>query len=109
MAKKTSYERTKEYAELKESIVSEMETLGKVAPVYMDQVNEYMGLWIQRQAFRDDIMARGVVVLDEKRGQMVENRSASLRLQTDKQMQSLLAEMLKPDPGRPAGGDDDEL
>lgn len=109
MAKTTRYERTKDYAELRQSIISEMEFLGKVGPVYLDQVNEYMSLWIQRQAFRDDILSRGVVVLDEKRGQMVENRSASLRLQTDKQMQSLLAEMLKPDPGRPAGGDDDEL
>lgn len=109
MAKKVRYDRTREYTELKASILSEMESLGKVAPVYLDQVEEYMSLWIQRQAFRDDLLERGVVVLDEKRAQMVENRSASLRLQTDKQMQSLLAEMLKPDPGRPAGGDEDEL
>lgn len=109
MAKKTRYDRTKEYRELKESLVGEMEALGKIAPVYMDQVEEYMALWIQLQAFREDVETRGVVVMDEKRGQMVENRSASLRLQTSKQMQALRAEMLKVDPGRAAGGEDDEL
>ena len=109
MAKQTKYERTKAYRELKDSLVGEMESLGKVAPVYMDQVDEYMALWVQLQAFREDVETRGVAVMDEKRGQMVENRSASLRLQTSKQMQALRAEMLKVDHARAAGGEDDEL
>ena len=109
VGKKTRYERTKEYKNLRQSMVSEMEALGKIAPVYMDQVEEYMALWVQLQAFREDVEKRGVVVMDEKRCQMVENRSASLRLQTSKQMQALRAEMLKVDPARAADGDDDEL
>ena len=109
MAKQTKYERTKAYRELKDSLVNEMESLGKVAPVYMDQVDEYMALWVQLQAFREDVETRGVAVMDETRGQMVENRSASLRLQTSKQMQALRNEMLKVDPSRAAGGEDDEL
>ena len=43
--------------------------------VYRDKVEEYMTLWRQLRELQEDIEERGVTVMDEKRGMLVENRS----------------------------------
>ena len=52
----------------------------------LDKVNEYMDLWEQSIKLERDIRERGISVLDEKRGMMVENRSISLEVQVSRQM-----------------------
>lgn len=76
----------KGYARLKTDMITNLRARGLVDVVYMDKVDEYMDLWEQRQALIADIEARGVTVMDEKRGMEVENRSVSLHAQVSKQM-----------------------
>ena len=80
--------------------------------VYRDKVEEYMTLWRQLRELQEDIEERGVTVMDEKRGMLVENRSVSLATQVSKQMLAIYTALgLKPaeSSARRSGVDDDEL
>lgn len=105
-------EQTKAYKTLRKSLLDSLEARGLVEDVYRDKVDEYMDLWRQRMELREDIHQRGVVVMDVKRGMMVENRSVSLELQVSKQMLAIFTALgFKPAEGRASRGgfDDDEL
>ena len=105
-------EQTKAYKTLRKSLLDSLEARGLVEEVYRDKVEEYMALWRQLRALREDIEERGVTVMDEKRGMLVENRSVSLAAQVSKQMLAIYtAPGLKPadHPARRLGADDDEL
>lgn len=87
MAKKPKkYEQTRDYAELKEAMLDNLATRGLTEKVYTDQVEAYMALWVQKQQLSADVKARGVSVLDPKRGMYVENRSVSLGVQVNKEL-----------------------
>ena len=79
-------EQTKAYKALRKSLQESLEAQGLVEDIYRDKVDEYMDFWVQRQNLEADIRARGVSVLDAKRGMMVENRSVSLSVQVSRQM-----------------------
>ena len=49
----------------------------RVEDVFRDKLGEYMALWKKFQELDEDIEARGVTVMDERRGMLVENRSVS--------------------------------
>ena len=105
-------EQTKAYKTLRKSLLESLEARGLVEDVYRDKVDEYMDLWRQRMELREDIHQRGVAVMDNKRGMMVENRSVSLELQVSKQMLAIFTALgFKPAEGRAGRGgfDDDEL
>ena len=105
-------ENTKAYKTLKASMLEGLEARGLVEDVYRDKVDEYMTLWAQLRELRADVKSRGVVVMDEKRGMMVENRSVSLATQVSKQMLAIYTALgLKPAEARPnrGGYDYDEL
>ena len=78
--------KTKKYKELKADMLANLEARGLLEKVYTDKVDEYMDLWVQRIQLEQDISKRGISVLDEKRGMMVENRSVSLEVQVSRQM-----------------------
>lgn len=69
-----------------EALNDSLLTRGLVDPVYRDLVSRYMDLWLEYQELSRDIAARGVVVMDEKRGMLVENRSLTIRHQTSNKM-----------------------
>ena len=71
-AEMKEYARTKEYAQLKRSMIENLEARGLAEHAYTDKVKEYMDFWVQRKQLKDDIDSRGVSVMDEKRGMMVE-------------------------------------
>ncbi len=98
-------------AELEKSLLENLESRGMVEDVYRDKVQEYMGLWDRLQDLRMDIKKRGVTVMDEKRGMMVENRSVSLEVQVSRQMLAIYAALgFKAKEGAASGGaDSDEL
>lgn len=108
MAKSADPRKTKAYKDLRKSIQDDLTAAGKVSRIHDEMLDLYMDLWCDLQLFQKDINARGVVVLDEKRAQMVENRSVSLKLQVAREMRAVYAELTKPDPGC-GGGEDDEL
>ena len=98
-------------AELEKSLLENLESRGMVEDVYRDKVQEYMGLWDRLQDLRMDIKKRGVTVMDEKRGMMVENRSVSLEVQVSRQMLAIYAALgFKAKDGDASGGAEmDEL
>lgn len=73
-------------AALRQALLENLESRGMVEDMYRDKVDEYIGLWDRLQALRDDIKIRGIAVMDEKRGMLVENRSVSLEVQVSRQM-----------------------
>ena len=107
MAKKP--EQTKAYKELRQSMMDSLEARGMVEAAYTDKVREYMNFWVQLQQLEADVAERGVSVLDEKRGMMVENRSISLAVQVSRQMLAIYAALGFKDEGPRQGGEDDEL
>ena len=89
-----------------------LEARGLVEDVYRDKVDEYMTLWCQLRELQNDVKERGVAVMDERRGMLVENRSVSLATQVSKHMLAIYTALgLKPTEGssRRFGVDDDEL
>lgn len=107
MAKSSDPRKTKAYKELRQSIQDDLTAAGKVSQIHTEMLDLYMDLWCDLQLFQADIEKRGVVVLDEKRAQMVENRSVSLKLQVAREMRAVYADLTKAEPS--SGGDDDEL
>lgn len=83
MAAKSVKTRAKE---LQKALLENLEARGLVEKIFADKVQEYIDLWIRRQQLKEDIEARGVNVMDEKRGMLVENRSVSLEVQVSRQM-----------------------
>ncbi len=105
--------RSKPYKELKESLENNLVARGLVEDVFLDKLQEYMDLWWRRQQLEADIEARGVSVMDERRGMMVENRSVSLEVQISRQMLAIYDALGFKEQAKgaaaPAGGEDDEL
>ena len=110
MAKKP--EQTKAYKELRQSMMDSLEARGMVESAYADKVREYMNFWVQLQQLEADVAERGVSVMDERRGMLVENRSVSLATQVSKQLLAIYTALgLKPAEGKSGrlGPDDYEL
>ncbi|MBM6725015.1 MULTISPECIES: P27 family phage terminase small subunit [Oscillospiraceae] len=107
-----NWRQTKAFRELRQSMLEDLTARGLVDRAYTDKVEEYMDFWVQRQKLEADIAARGVTVVDAKRGMPVENRSVSLSVQVSRQMLAIFTALgLKDDAcaASPQGDDDDEL
>lgn len=106
-------EQNEEYRRLKKSLEDNLSARGLVEEVFSDKVQEYMDLWRRRQQLEEDIEARGVSVMDERRGMLVENRSVSLEVQISRQMLAIYTALGFKDhanaPMTPPGGEDDAL
>ena len=106
-------ERNEEYRRLKKSLEDNLSARGLGEEVFSDKVQEYMDLWRRRQQLEEDIEARGVSVMDERRGMLVENRSVSLEVQISRQMLAIYTALGFKDqanaPMTPPGGEDDAL
>ena len=105
-------ERNEEYRRLKKSLEDNLSARGLVEEVFSDKVQEYMDLWRRRQQLEEDIEARGMSVMDERRGMLVENRSVSLEVQISRQMLAIYTALGFKDQANaptPPGGEDDAL
>lgn len=118
------YRRTKQYRDLKTSMEESLKERGLLNPeeekptdkVFQDLLNRYLDLWCEYQELSADIAERGVVVMDEKRGMLVENRSLTIRHQTSNKMLDIYTalgfrDISAPRAGVKTGGadQDDEL
>ena len=118
------YRRTKQYRDLKTSMEESLKERGLLNPkeekptdkVFQDLLNRYLDLWCEYQELSADIAERGVVVMDAKRGMLVENRSLTIRHQTSNKMLDIYAalgfrDISAPRAGVKTGGadQDDEL
>ena len=115
MAKSKNIRQTKAFRELKRSLEESLQARGLIEPVYGELLGRYLDLWCEYQALSEDIDARGVVVMDEKRGMLVENRSLTIRHQTSQKMLDIYGALGFRDISAPRGGvkaapdEDDEL
>ena len=118
------YRRTKQYRDLKTSMEESLKERGLLNPkeekptdkFFQDLLNRYLDLWCEYQELSADIAERGVVVMDAKRGMLVENRSLTIRHQTSNKMLDIYAalgfrDISAPRAGLKTGGadQDDEL
>lgn len=118
------YRRTKQYRDLKTSMEESLKERGLLNPkeekptdkVFQDLLNRYLDLWCEYQELSADIAERGVVVMDAKRGMLVENRSLTIRHQTSNKMLDIYTalgfrDISAPRAGVKTGGadQDDEL
>lgn len=111
MAKVTDWRKTKRYAELKASMLNDLEARGLLGETYTDKVEEYMAFWCRRQELCADVAERGLTVIDD-RGRLSENRSVSLEIQVSRQMLAIWTALGFKDSAAKVdapGGFDDEL
>lgn len=112
MAVAKDYRRTKQYRDLKTSMEESLKERGLLNPkeekptdkVFQDLLNRYLDLWCEYQELSADIAERGVVVMDEKRGMLVENRSLTIRHQTSNKMLDIYAALGFRDISAPRAG-----
>ena len=124
MAVAKDYRRTKQYRDLKTSMEESLKERGLLNSkeekptdkVFQDLLNRYLDLWCEYQELSADIAERGVVVMDAKRGMLVENRSLTIRHQTSNKMLDIYTalgfrDISAPRAGVKTGGadQDDEL
>lgn len=112
----TDIRESKEYKALKRDMSKSLRDRKLKGKVYTDLLSRYLELWCEYQHLTDDINERGVVVMDEKRGMLVENRSLTIRHQTSNKMLDIYAALGFRDISAPRAGakpsapiDDDEL
>ena len=98
------YKKTKAFRELRASMADSLESRGLIQPVYTELLHRYLDLWCEYQDLTDDIKERGVVVMDEKRGMLVENRSLTIRHQTSNKMLDIYAALGFRDISAPRAG-----
>ena len=96
--------RTKKYRELKSSMEDSLRGRGLIEPVYTELLGRYLDLWCEYQDLTADINERGVTVMDEKRGMLVENRSLTIRHQTSNKMLDIYAALGFRDISAPRAG-----
>lgn len=115
--KTRAFARTKEYADLRKSILEALTARGMDTPTSRAQLDEYMAFWVRRKQLQEDVEKRGVVVTDD-RGRTTENRSVSLEIQVSRQMLAIYQSLgIKPVSAEPGSNvdmtscydDDDEL
>ena len=96
--------RTKKFRELKGSMEDSLRSRGLIEPVYTELLSRYLDLWCEYQDLSADIAERGVAVMDEKRGMLVENRSLTIRHQTSNKMLDIYAALGFRDISAPRAG-----
>lgn len=96
--------RTKKFRELKSSMEDSLRSRGLIEPVYTELLSRYLDLWCEYQDLTADINERGVTVMDEKRGMLVENRSLTIRHQTSNKMLDIYAALGFRDISAPRAG-----
>lgn len=93
---KKSYEKTKEYKEIKLSLLKQLEETGNLNPHFKGLVEDYMKLYIIKNQLADDIEERGVVCL-YKNGKdqygIKENKSVNDMIKVSAQMLKILSQL----------------
>ena len=111
MEQTKDWRKTKQYRELKKSMLDNLEARGLLEKAYTDKVDEYLDFWVRRQELQTDVAERGLSVMDD-RGRITENRSVSLEIQVARQLLAVWTALGVKDAAAKSdvpGGMDDEL
>lgn len=114
---KNDWAKTKQYRNLKRSMIQDLENAGLNREPYLDMVSQYMAFWVQLQMLNQDINERGICVeYQNGNNQMgvTDNKSVAAAVRVNARMESILASLgykaraLKSGASA-ASGEDDEL
>lgn len=81
--------KSKDYKELKQALLDNLEARGMVEKMYLDKVDEYMDLYEQRKMLNREVEEQGVWVYDPRRQVNTENRAIMLGVNVGKHMLSI--------------------
>lgn len=120
MAKKSvgvcsRYAKTKEYKQLKQELLDDLQARGLISRPYIDMVESYMRLWCQEQLLDEDIADRGVYVEYQNGANQkgtTDNKSVEKLIRTMAQKTTIWAALgfrEQANSAKPVGGEDDEL
>ena len=102
--------RTKEYRQIYSSLVEQLERSGNDTPYFLNQIDQYMSMYITTKLCAEDIDRRGINITSVgSTGQTVtkKNESIDSLLKTNQQMIKLLDKLqISPET---AAADDEEL
>lgn len=109
------FKRTKEYRELKKSLIESLNNRGLNDPVYMDMVRRYLSFREMEHLSDAEILEKGLNIWDEKRCSWQANPCISTKVNASRQAAAIYRalgfedEAKKARPGGFAGDDDDVL
>lgn len=120
MAKKMTglcaiYAKTKEYKQLKQELLDDLQARGLISKPYIDMVDSYMRLWCQEQMLDADVAERGVYVEYQNGANQkgtTDNKSVEKLIRTMAQKTTIWAALgfrEQANSAKSIGGDDDEL
>lgn len=103
--------RTKEYKQIRESLIEQLERSGNDTPHFLNLVEDYMSMYITKELCKADISARGINITSiGSTGQTVTKKNDSIdsSLKINQQMIKLLDKLgIQPDAGMDL--DDEEM
>lgn len=114
---KKDWTKTKQYRNLKRSMIRDLENAGLDREPYLDMVSQYMAFWVQLQMLNTDIEERGICVeYQNGNNQMgvTDNKSVAAAVRVNARMESILAALgykarAAKSGATAASGEDDEL
>lgn len=114
---KKDWTKTKQYRNLKRSMILDLENAGLNKEPYLDMVHQYMAFWVQLQMLNEDIEERGICVeYQNGNNQMgvTDNKSVAAAVRVNARMESILATLGYKARAAKSGatatsGEDDEL
>lgn len=117
MTKQKKWENTKQYKELKQEMLDDLESRGLISRPYIDKVEEYMELWTQLKMLNEDIRKRGVSIEyqnGENQKGTTDNKSLGIAIRVSAQMLNIFSALGFRDQAikaksEPDGGEEDEL
>ena len=102
--------RTKEYKQIRDSLIDQLERSGNDTPYFLNLVEDYMSMYVNKELCQNDVSERGLNITSVgSTGQLVtkKNDSIDTSLKINQQMIKLLDMLgIKPETGYE---DDEEL
>ena len=107
-----SFKRTKEYKELRQTLLDNLEARGLVEPIYQDMVRRYLSYREMEYLADLDISQKGLNIWDDRRKSWQANPSISAKVNAGRQAAAIYRALGFEDEAKKAqsaGDDDDDL
>ena len=107
-----NYKLTKEYKNLRDTLMDNLTSRGLVEPIYADMVRRYLSFREMEYLADLDIAENGLNILDKRRGSMMANPCVATKLNASRQATAIYRALGFEDEAkksRSAGDEDDDL
>ena len=106
------FKRTKEYKQLKQSLMDDLAARGLTHPIYGDMVRRYLSFREMEHDADEDIQEKGLNILDSRRGSWQANPSITTKINASRQAAAIYKALGYEDEAKKAKvgcDEDDEL